>query len=112
MIKPGGENVFSPEVEAVICANPAVLEAVVIGIPDARLGEAIRAIVALKAGSVLTEQELIDWCRDRLTHFKCPSSMVLTDSLPKGGTGKVLKNVLRERFGSMSRVQQVQPIIA
>ena len=99
MIKPGGENVYSPEVESVLCAHPAVLEAAVIGIPDAKWGEAIRAVVALRPGESLSEADLIAWCRARATHFKCPSSVVFTDMLPKGGTGKVQKNVLRERFG-------------
>jgi long-chain acyl-CoA synthetase len=100
MIKPGGENVYSPEVEATLAGHPAVMEVAVIGIPDPKWDEAVRAVVALKAGESLTEQDLIGWCRERLTHFKCPTSIVFVDSLPKGGTGKIPKNVLRERFGS------------
>jgi long-chain acyl-CoA synthetase len=99
MIKTGSENVYSPEVESVIRAHPAVLEAAVIGVPDAIWGENVRAVCVTRADCQLTGQELIAWCRDRLTHFKCPKSVVFTDSLPKGGTGKVQKNVLRERFG-------------
>jgi long-chain acyl-CoA synthetase len=98
MIKPGGENVYSPEVESVLLTHPAVLEAVVIGIPDSRWGEAIRAVVVRRPGSAVDERELIDWCRDRMTHFKCPTSVVFVDTLPKGGTGKVQKNVLREQY--------------
>jgi len=100
MIKTGSENVYSPEVESTICAHPAVLEAAVIGVPDPTWGEAIRAVVVRRPESALDEAELIAWCRDRLTHFKCPTSVVFTDLLPKGGTGKVQKNVLRERFGA------------
>jgi long-chain acyl-CoA synthetase len=99
MIKSGGENVYSPEVESVLCAHAAVLEAAVIGIPHDEWGETIRAVAVKRENALLTEAELIAWCRDRLTHFKCPTSVVFTDSLPKGGTGKVQKNVLRERFG-------------
>jgi long-chain acyl-CoA synthetase len=99
MIKTGSENVYSPEVESMLCAHPAVLEAAVIGVPDPTWGEAIRAVVVRRPDRALSEADLIDWCRDRLTHFKCPSSVVFTDALPKGGTGKVQKNVLRERFG-------------
>ena len=105
MIKTGSENVFSPEVESLICAHPAVLEAAVIGVPDAKWGESIRAVVVVRPGGVLSERELIEWCRERLTHFKCPTSVVFTDALPKGGTGKVQKTVLRERFASVSSRQ-------
>jgi acyl-CoA synthetase (AMP-forming)/AMP-acid ligase II len=98
MIKPGGENVYSPEVESVLAAHPAVLEAAVIGVPDRRWGETIRAVAVRHAGASLTEQELIEWCRARMTHFKCPTSVVFVESLPKGASGKVEKNVLRDRF--------------
>jgi long-chain acyl-CoA synthetase len=103
MIKTGGENVYSPEVEAAIVAHPAVLEGVVIGYPDALWGESIRAVVVLRAGAGAdaSAEEIIRWCRERLTHFKCPRSVVFTDVLPKGGTGKVQKQVLRARFASV-----------
>lgn len=99
MIKPGSENVYSPEVEAVLCGHPAILEAAVIGIPDDKWGEAIRAVVALRPGAALTEPDLIVWCRERLTHFKCPTSVKFAETLPKGGTGKVQKNLLRQLYG-------------
>jgi long-chain acyl-CoA synthetase len=99
MIKPGSENVYSPEVESMILGHPAVLEVAVIGIPDEKWGEAIRAVVVCRGDHTLEEMELICWCRERMTHFKCPTSMVVTDALPKGGTGKIQKNVLRERWG-------------
>src|SRR5580698_4962892 len=102
MIKPGGENVYSPEVESMILSHPAVLEAAVIGVPDPKWGEAIRAVVARRNGMTLQEAELIEWCRERMTHFKCPTSVVFLDTLPKSGTGKVQKNVLRERSSSPS----------
>ena len=106
MIKTGSENVYSPEVESALCAHPAVLEAAVIGIPHETWGETIRAVAVVRTDGALTEDELIAWCRDRLTHFKCPTSVVFTDSLPKGGTGKVQKNVLRERFGGRENARQ------
>jgi long-chain acyl-CoA synthetase len=99
MIKTGSENVYSPEVESMLCAHPAVLEAAVIGMPHETWGETIRAVVVRRPDAALEEAELIAWCRERLTHFKCPTSVVFTDVLPKGGTGKVQKNVLREKFG-------------
>lgn len=99
MIKPGGENVYTPEVESMIAAHPAVLEVAVIGVADEKWGEAIRAVIARRNGHKVTEEELIAWCRERMTHFKCPASVVFVDTLPKGGTGKVQKGVLREKFG-------------
>jgi long-chain acyl-CoA synthetase len=106
MIKTGSENVYSPEVESVLCAHPSVLESAVIGIPDPTWGETIRAVIVKRSDAALCEQELIAWCRDRLTHFKCPTSVVLTDTLPKGGTGKIQKNVLRDRFGARAAASE------
>jgi long-chain acyl-CoA synthetase len=100
MIKPGGENVYSPEVESAIMGHPDVLECAVIGVPHEKWGESIRAVIARRNGAELTEAALIAWCRERMTHFKCPTSVVFVESLPKGGTGKVQKNVLRDRYGS------------
>jgi long-chain acyl-CoA synthetase len=100
MIKPGGENVYSPEVESMILAHPAVLEASVIGVPHEKWGETIRAVVVCRQDHAIEEMELIAWCRERMTHFKCPTSVVMVDSLPKGGTGKIQKNVLREKYGA------------
>jgi len=68
-------------------------------------GETIRAVVVTRLGATLTEAELIEWCRGRLTRFKCPTSVAFTDALPKGGTGKVQKNVLRERFGQTAQTE-------
>src|SRR5258708_15126291 len=99
MIKTGSENVYSPEVESVVCGHPCILEAAIIGVPHATWGETIHAVVVTRPGATLTESQLIEWCRDRLTGFTCPTSGAFTDTLPKGGTGKVQKNVLRERFG-------------
>jgi acyl-CoA synthetase (AMP-forming)/AMP-acid ligase II len=103
MIKPGAENVYSPEVESMILGHPAVLEAAVIGVPHEKWGEMIRAVVVCRADHSLEEAELIAWCRERMTHFKCPTSVVVAEALPKGGTGKIQKNVLRERYGRSSQ---------
>jgi long-chain acyl-CoA synthetase len=99
MIKTGGENVYSPEVESMLMSHPAVLEAAVIGVPHEKWGETIRAIAVVRGGMALTEMELIQWARQRLTHFKCPTSAVFVDGLPKGGTGKVQKSTLRRQYG-------------
>ena len=98
MIKPGGENVYSPEVESMIASHPEVLEVAVIVVPDERWGETIKAVAVRRPGSALTEVELIDHCRERMAHFKCPTSVDFMETLPKGGTGKVQKTVLRDRY--------------
>ena len=104
MVKPGGENVYTPEIESVIMAHPEILEIAVIGVPHEKWCETIRAVATRREGSSLTEQQLIEWCRDRMTHFKCPTSVVFVEALPKGGTGKIQKNVLREKYGSAAPV--------
>jgi len=98
MIKPGGENVYSPEVEAMIASHPEVLEVAVIGLPDEKWGEAIKAVVARRPGSALSEADLIEYCREGMAHFKCPTTVDFVETLPKGGTGKVQKTVLRARY--------------
>jgi len=105
MIKTGSENVYSPEVESMVCAHPGILEAAIIGVPHDTWGETIRAVVVTRPGATLTEAELIEWCRHRLTRFKCPTSVAFTDTLPKGGTGKIQKNILRERFGQEEKTR-------
>jgi acyl-CoA synthetase (AMP-forming)/AMP-acid ligase II len=94
----GGENISSIEVEKAIFSHPAVLECAVIAVPDDRWGEVPKAMVVVKPGESLTDQELIDHCRTRLPGFKVPKSVEFFDVLPKGGTGKILKKELRERY--------------
>jgi fatty-acyl-CoA synthase len=103
----GGENISSVEVETAILAHPAVLECAVVSAPDRRLGEAPIAIVVLKPGATATARELCAFCRGRLARFKVPRNVHFRESLPKGGTGKVLKAELREPFwkGHTARVQ-------
>jgi long-chain acyl-CoA synthetase len=99
MIVTGGENVYSAEVEAVICEHPAVREAAVFGIPDPRWGELVMACVALKPGKALGTEELITHCRRSLANYKVPRRIDFSDSeLPKGGSGKILKRILRDRY--------------
>ena len=100
MIKTGSENVYSPEVEAALVCHPAVLEAAVIGLPHEKWGETICAVVVLRPDTCAKEDELIGFCRTRLTHFKCPTSVSFTETLPKGGTGKVQKNILRQKYST------------
>ncbi|HEV2386369.1 MAG TPA: acyl--CoA ligase family protein [Candidatus Acidoferrales bacterium] len=90
----GGENISSVEVEKVLAEHPAVLEAAVVGVPDPKWGEVPLAQVALRDGLGASERDLIDFCRGRLAHFKCPK-YVRFGPLPKTSTGKVRKNILR-----------------
>jgi acyl-CoA synthetase (AMP-forming)/AMP-acid ligase II len=98
LIVSGGENISSLEVEKTLLAHPAVLEVAVIPVPDEKWGEAPKALVVLKSGAHLNENELIEFCRSRLTHYKCPRSVEFLESLPKTGTGKVLKRELRKKY--------------
>jgi long-chain acyl-CoA synthetase len=99
MIVTGGENVYSGEVEAVIYAHPGVREAAVFGIPDPKWGELVMAAVVLKPGIALTVDELVVYCRQSLATYKIPRRVEFMDTdLPKSGSGKILKRVLRDRF--------------
>lgn len=99
MIVTGGENVYSGEVEAVLYAHPAVREAAVFGIPDPKWGEIVMACLALKPGVALTAQDLAAHCRQSLAGYKVPRRIEFSDvELPKSGSGKILKRLLRERF--------------
>jgi long-chain acyl-CoA synthetase len=97
MIVTGGENVYSGEVEAVIYTHPAVREVAVFGIPDPKWGEIVKACVVLKPGKTLTADQLIAYCRRSLANFKVPHSIEFSQTeLPKSGSGKILKRVLRD----------------
>lgn len=98
MILTGGENVASAEIERVLYGHPAVMECAVIAVPDEQWGEVPKAIVTLKPGTRPAESELLDHCRQHLAGFKVPKSVEFVESLPKGGTGKILKKVLREKY--------------
>ena len=87
------------EVEEALRAHSAIDDAAVIGVPDADWGERVRAVVILEAGASITESEVIEHCRPRLAGFKRPESVVFVDELPRNPMGKVLKRVLRERYG-------------
>ncbi len=92
----GGENISTIEVEQTVAQHPAVMECAVIAIPDEKWGERPKAYVTLKEGKTATEQEILDFCRERLAHFKCPA-VVEFGSLPKTSTGKIQKFVLRDK---------------
>ena len=94
----GGENVSSIEVEDCLFQHPEVAEAAVIGVPDAKWGETIKALVVLRPGATADERALIDHCRSKLSHFKCPTSVEIRSELPRTATGKLQKFKLREPY--------------
>ena len=98
MIVSGGENVYPVEVEEALAHHPDVLEVAVIGVPDERWVEAVKALVVLRAGAEVTAEELIAFARERLAGYKLPRSIVFVDELPRTPSGKVLKRELRERY--------------
>jgi acyl-CoA synthetase (AMP-forming)/AMP-acid ligase II len=94
----GGENVSSIEVEDCLFQHPDVAEAAVIGVPHEKWGETVLACVVLRSGSAATDRDLIEHCRKRLAHFKCPTAVELRDALPRTATGKLQKFRLREPY--------------
>jgi fatty-acyl-CoA synthase len=96
MIVTGGENVYSTEVENVLYTHPSVLEAAVIGVPDAKWGEAVKAYVVLKSGKGASQEEIIRFCKEKLAHFKAPKSIDFLEALPRTGSGKIFKKGLRD----------------
>lgn len=100
LIISGGENIYPREIEDVIYMHPAVLEAAVIGVPDDKWGEAVKAFVSLKQGATANEAEIIEFCKQNLASYKKPKSVEFLKELPKNGSGKLLKTVLREKYWS------------
>jgi long-chain acyl-CoA synthetase len=98
MIVSGGENIYPAEIENVLMAHPAVADAAVIGVPSDRWGETPKAMIVRAAGADPTEQEIIDYCRERLAKFKCPTSVDWVDALPRNPSGKILKKDLRAPY--------------
>jgi fatty-acyl-CoA synthase len=98
MIISGGENIYPAEVENVLMQHPALADGAVIGVPDERWGEAVKACVVLKPGAAATAAEIIEFMRGRLAHFKCPQTVDFLEAIPRNPTGKMLKRVLREPY--------------
>ncbi|MCP4754834.1 MAG: long-chain-fatty-acid--CoA ligase [Proteobacteria bacterium] len=98
MIVSGGENIYAVEVEEVLYTHPSVLEAAVIGVPDPKWEEAVKAVVVLREGYQATEEEIIEHCRQNLAGYKKPKSVEFLEELPKNATGKVQKFILREKY--------------
>jgi acyl-CoA synthetase (AMP-forming)/AMP-acid ligase II len=98
MIISGGVNIYPAEVEAVLHAHAAVMDAAVIGVPDEKWGESVKAVVQLRAGATATEEELIAFCAERLAGYKKPRSIDFVDELPRDAAGKLLKRTIREPY--------------
>jgi len=103
MIISGGENVYPAEVENVLAEHHDVAEVAVIGVPDPRWGETVKALVVARAGQEVTAADLIAFARERMAHYKCPTSVDFVDELPRTATGKVQKRLLREAFAGGPR---------
>jgi acyl-CoA synthetase (AMP-forming)/AMP-acid ligase II len=98
MIVSGGENIYPAEVENALMLHPAVADGAIIGVPDDKWGEAVKAIVVLKPGSTADAQTIMAFMRERIARFKCPKSVDFVDSIPRNPSGKILKRVLREPY--------------
>jgi acyl-CoA synthetase (AMP-forming)/AMP-acid ligase II len=100
MIITGGENVYPSEVENVIGSHPKVKDVAVIGIPHEKWGEAVHAVIILHEGQSATQEEIIEWCRDKMAGYKRPKSVdfISDEEMPRTATGKILHRVLRERY--------------
>jgi fatty-acyl-CoA synthase len=102
MIISGGENIYPSEVEAVLAAHPAVQDVAVVGLPDAKWGETVLAVVVVRAGQAASEAELLDWCRARMAGYKRPRAVrfIGEAEMPRTATGKIQHRLLRERMAT------------
>jgi fatty-acyl-CoA synthase len=98
VILSGGENIYSVEVDDVLYAHPSILEAAVFGLPDPVWGERVAAAVVLKEHEDVKDEEIINFCKERIAPFKAPKTVIFTDCLPKTGSAKICKYKLREQY--------------
>lgn len=98
MIIRGGENIYPREIDEVLYQHPQIAAAAVIGVPDQLYGEEVAAVVVLKPGAEISEQDVIDFCKARLADYKCPKTVRFVEDIPKGPTGKLLKRELAQLF--------------
>ncbi|MEO8296225.1 MAG: fatty acid--CoA ligase [Burkholderiales bacterium] len=98
MIISGGENIYPAEVESALSRHPDVLEVAVIGVPDAKWGEAVKAVVVPRPGRTIDPQEMLAFARSQIAGYKCPKSIDVVETMPRNASGKLLKRVLREPY--------------
>ncbi|RBM19585.1 long-chain fatty acid--CoA ligase [Prauserella sp. PE36] len=98
LIISGGENVYPAEVERVLAEHPGVAECAVIGVPDDKWGETVKAVLVPVEGATIDQDEVIEFCRERLARYKCPATVDVAESLPRNATGKILKRTLRAPY--------------
>jgi long-chain acyl-CoA synthetase len=98
MIISGGENVYPAEIEEVISKLPQVSEVAVIGVPHEQWGEEVKAVVILKEGETMSEEEFMDYCKEHLAGYKRPRSVDFVDDFPRTATGKVLKRIIKKPY--------------
>ena len=98
MIISGGENIYPAEIENLLMQHPDVADGAVIGVPDEKWGESVKACVVRRPGTTATERDIIDWMRERLAHYKCPKSIDFVEVLPRNPSGKLLKRILRAPY--------------
>lgn len=98
MIISGGFNVYPREVEEVLYRHPAVVEAAVVGVPDERWGESVKAVVVCRAGMEVTEEELMSFCQENLAGYKKPKTVDFVSELPKSANGKILKREIKKKY--------------
>lgn len=98
----GGENVSTVEVENILSAHPKIYESAIIGVPHEKWGETVKAVVALKPDEEATAQEIIDYSREKMAHYKTPTIVEFVKELPRNAAGKILKFKLREAYGKDS----------
>jgi fatty-acyl-CoA synthase len=98
MIISGGENVYPAEVESAIYGHPAVLEVAVIGVPDEKWGEAVKAVCVPKPGTTIDPDDVISWARERIAAFKAPKTIDIIEALPRNASGKILRKDLRAPY--------------
>jgi fatty-acyl-CoA synthase len=103
IVKSGGENVSTYEVEGIIFKHPKVADVAVIGLPDSYWGEAVTAVVVPKAGETIEEDEIIKFCKENLAGYKVPKHVFVTEEVPKNPSGKILKKDLRERYKEVEK---------
>jgi acyl-CoA synthetase (AMP-forming)/AMP-acid ligase II len=101
LIKTGGENVASIEIERCLLGHPQVMNAAVVGLPHPHWGEAVTAAVVTKPGSQIEESELLEYCRNHLAAFKVPKRILVREQLPQTGTGKIQKHLLRSELAQL-----------